>query len=132
MQWLARLITNPLAQVRSLMRAVGVQLRIEISSPSQHFLFSLGSPTPEVMWQFNGRLLHPSGKFRISATSGTHTLTVFQVTSKDLGCYSCRITNKLVNSLCVGYIQYYEVSDISHFFFTVNYYTYYIYQNNRY
>ncbi|ROT75125.1 putative myosin light chain kinase [Penaeus vannamei] len=53
-----------------------------------------GSPQPEVLWLFNGRSLHPSGKFRISSTGHTHTLSVFQVTSKDLGTYSCRITNK--------------------------------------
>lgn len=65
---------------------VNTSLGSELSIP--------GSPTPEVLWLHNGRSLHPSGKFRISAMGGTHTLTVFQVTSKDLGCYSCRVTNR--------------------------------------
>ncbi|KAK8746869.1 hypothetical protein OTU49_016869, partial [Cherax quadricarinatus] len=64
-----------------------------------------GCPTPEVLWLFNGRPLHPSGKFRISATGGTNTLTVFQVTTKDLGCYSCKISNK--------YGQTYTMSTVS-------------------
>ncbi|KAK7060070.1 hypothetical protein SK128_021760, partial [Halocaridina rubra] len=53
-----------------------------------------GSPPPEVLWLFNGRSLHPSGKFRISATGNMHTLTVFQVTQRDIGTYSCKITNR--------------------------------------
>ncbi|XP_047736468.1 uncharacterized protein LOC108682041 isoform X2 [Hyalella azteca] len=65
-----------------------------------------GTPTPDILWLFNGRSLAPSGKMRVSSVGSSHTLTVFQVKEKDLGTYSCRIQNPYGNAYTLSTVSF--------------------------
>ena len=62
---------------------------------------SVGEPVPEISWYFNGVMINvsdDSSKYMIVSTSlnittTENTLTVYNVTSSDVGTYTCNSSN---------------------------------------
>ena len=73
----------------------------------------MGEPVPDISWYFNGVMINVSGnssKYMImsrllSITTTENTLTVYNVTSSDVGTYSCNAINKLGNNSTDGLLQ---------------------------
>ena len=72
-----------------------------------------GKPVPNVSWYFNGVMINVSdnsSKYMIMSrslniTTTENTLTVYNVTSSDVGTYSCSATNILGNDSTSGLLQ---------------------------
>ena len=72
-----------------------------------------GKPVPNVSWYFNGIMINVSdnsNKYMIiskslNITTTENTLTVYNVTSSDVGTYSCSTTNVLGNDSTSGLLQ---------------------------
>ena len=72
-----------------------------------------GKPVPNVSWYFNSVMVNVSGnstKYMIMSrllniTTTENTLTVYNVTSSDVGTYSCSATNVLGNDSTSGLLQ---------------------------
>ena len=65
----------------------------------------MGEPVPDISWYFNGVMIkvsHNSSEYTIMSrsiniTTTENTLTVYNVTSSDVGTYSCNAINILGN-----------------------------------
>ena len=72
-----------------------------------------GEPVSEISWYFNGTMINVSdnsGKYMIMSrslniTTTEKTLTVYNVTSSDVGTYSCNATNIIGNYTSSGHLQ---------------------------
>ena len=72
-----------------------------------------GKPVPNVSWYFNGIMINVSdnsSKYMIisrslNITTTENTLTVYNVTSSDVGTYNCSATNVLGNDSTSGLLQ---------------------------
>ena len=72
-----------------------------------------GKPVPNISWYFNGVMINVSdnsSKYMIMSrllniTTTENTLTVYNVTSSDVGTYSCNATNVLGNDGTSGLLQ---------------------------
>ena len=72
-----------------------------------------GKPIPNVSWYFSGVMINVSdnsSKYMIisrsvNITTTENTLTVYNVTSSDVGTYSCSATNVLGNDSTSGLLQ---------------------------
>ena len=72
-----------------------------------------GKPVPNVSWYFNGVMINVSdnsSKYMIMSrslniTTTENTLTVYNVTSSDVGAYSCSATTILGNDSTSGLLQ---------------------------
>ena len=72
-----------------------------------------GKPVPNVSWYFNSVMVNVSGnstKYMIMSrllniTTTENTLTVYNVTSSDVGTYDCSATNVLGNDSNSGLLQ---------------------------
>ena len=71
-----------------------------------------GEPVPNISWYFNGVMINVSdtNKYMIMSTSlnttaTENTLTVYNVTSSDVGNYTCFASNAVGNDSKDGYLQ---------------------------
>ena len=76
----------------------------EISNQTENVTFlcqAVGEPVPDISWYFNGVLINVSdnrSKYMIMSrslniTTTENTLTVYNVTSSDVGTYTCNSSN---------------------------------------
>ena len=76
----------------------------EISNQTENVTFScqaVGEPVPDISWYFNGVMINVSdnsSKYMIMSrslniTTTENTLTVYNVTSSDVGTYTCNSSN---------------------------------------
>ena len=70
---------------------------------------AIGEPVPFISWYFNGVMMDVSdtNKYRIESrsintTTTENTLTVYNVTSFDVGTYTCNATNIIGNNYSHG------------------------------
>ena len=68
-----------------------------------------GEPAPNISWYFNDDIINTSdtNKYNIESrsintTTTENTLTVYNVTSSDVGSYVCMATNELGNDSSIG------------------------------
>ena len=74
---------------------------------------AVGEPVPDISWYFNGVMINASdnsSKYMIvsrslNITTTENTLTVYNVTSSDVGTYSCNATNIIGNDSSSGHLQ---------------------------
>ena len=74
---------------------------IERSDLANFTCQSVGEPVPDISWYFNGVMINVSdnsSKYMIvsrslNITTTENTLTVYNVTSSDVGVYTCSATN---------------------------------------
>jgi len=71
-----------------------------------------GEPVPNIVWYFNGVMMDVSNtsKYMIMSTSINTTTTenkliVYNVTSSDVGTYTCNASNLVADELTNGYLQ---------------------------
>ena len=71
-----------------------------------------GEPVPNISWYFNGVMINVSdtNKYMIMSTSintttTENTLTIYDVTSSDVGNYPCFASNVIGNDSKAGYLQ---------------------------
>ena len=70
----------------------------------------VGEPVPDISWYFNGAMINVSNnssKYMIvsesmNTTTKESTLTVYNITSTDVGVYTCTATNVLGNDTSNG------------------------------
>ena len=76
----------------------------QISNQGENVIFlcqSVGEPVPDISWYFNGVMINVSdnsSKYMIvsrslNITTTENTLTVYNVTSSDVGTYTCNSSN---------------------------------------
>ena len=73
----------------------------------------MGEPVPDISWYFNDVTINVSdnsSKYRIvsrslNKTTTKNTLTVYNVTSSDVGTYTCNASNIIGNDSTSGYLQ---------------------------
>ena len=84
--------------------SIGNSIDNEIRNQSENVTFlcqSVGEPVPDISWYFNGVMINVSdnsSKYMIvsrslNITTTENTLTVYNVTSSDVGTYTCTATN---------------------------------------
>ena len=61
---------------------------------------AVGEPVPDISWYFNGVMINNnSSKYmimsRLNITTTENTLTVYNVTSSDVGTYTCNSSNMI-------------------------------------
>ena len=74
---------------------------------------AVGIPVPDISWYFNGVMINVSdnsSKYMIMSrslniTTTENTLTVHNVTSSDVGTYTCNVTNVVGNDSTSGHLQ---------------------------
>ena len=80
------------------------------TNPTSFTCQATGEPAPDISWYFNGVMINVSdiNKYMIMSTSinttttTENTLTVYSVTSSDVGTYICIATNELGSDRSVG------------------------------
>ena len=84
--------------------SIGNSVDNEIRNQSENVTFlcqSVGEPVPDISWYFNGVMINVSdnsSKYMIvsrslNITTTENTLTVYNVTSSDVGTYTCNSSN---------------------------------------
>ena len=70
---------------------------------------AIGEPAPNISWYFNGTMINESdtSKYRIeprpiNTTTTEKTLTVYNVTSSDVGTYTCNAINTIGSDFSHG------------------------------
>ena len=74
---------------------------------------AVGEPVPDISWYFNDVMINDSdnsSKYMITSrslniTTTENTLTVYNVTSSDVGTYTCTATNTVGNDSNSGRLQ---------------------------
>ena len=74
---------------------------------------AVGEPVPDISWYFNGVMINVSdnsSKYMIisrslNITTTKNTLTVYNVTSSDVGTYTCNATNVVGYDSTSGHLQ---------------------------
>ena len=74
---------------------------------------AVGEPVPDISWYFNGVMINVSdnsSKYMIisrslNITTTKNTLTVYNVTSSDVGTYTCNVTNVVGYDSTSGHLQ---------------------------
>ena len=85
----------------------------EIRDQTENVTFlcqTVGKPVPDISWYFNGAMIivsDNSSKYLITSrlsnmTTTENTLTVYNVTSLDVGTYTCNSTNFIGSSTSSG------------------------------
>ena len=96
--------------------SISVLINNEIRNQADNITFlcqAVGEPVPDISWYFNGVMINVSdnsSKYMIisrllSTTTTENTLTVYNVTSSDVGTYSCNATNIVGNDSSSGHLQ---------------------------
>ena len=73
---------------------------------------AVDSPIPDISWYFNDVMISNSSKYMIvskslNTTTIENTLTVYNITSADVGVYTCTATNDVGNDTSNGtYVRY--------------------------
>ena len=84
--------------------SIGSSINNEISNQAENVTFlcqAMGEPVPDIRWYFNGVMINVSdnsSKYMIvssslNITTTENTLTVYNVTSSDVGTYTCNSSN---------------------------------------
>ena len=68
---------------------------------------AVGPPIPDISWYFNDVIISNSSKYMIvskslNTTTIENTLTVYNITSADVGVYTCTATNDVGNDTSNG------------------------------
>ena len=68
---------------------------------------AVGQPIPDISWYFNNAIISNSNKYMIVSKSlntntTENTLTVYNITSADVGVYTCTATNDVGNDTSNG------------------------------
>ena len=68
---------------------------------------AVGQPIPDISWYFNDAIISNSSKYMIVSKSlntntTENTLTVYNITSADVGVYTCTATNDVGNDTSNG------------------------------
>ena len=68
---------------------------------------AVGQPIPNISWYFNDVMISNSSKYMIvsnslNTTTTENTLTVYNITSADVGVYTCTATNVASNDTSNG------------------------------
>ena len=68
---------------------------------------AVGHPIPDISWYFNDVMISNSSKYMIvskslNTTTIENTLTVYNITSADVGVYTCTATNDVGNDTSNG------------------------------
>ena len=68
---------------------------------------AVGQPIPNISWYFNDVMISISSKYMIvsnslNTTTIENTLTVYNITSADVGVYACTATNNVGNDTSNG------------------------------
>ena len=96
--------------------SIDVLINNEIRNQSQNVTFlcqAVGEPVPDISWYFNGVMINVSdnsSKYMIMSrslniTTTENTLTVYNVTSSDVGTYTCNATNVVGSDSTNGHLQ---------------------------
>ena len=96
--------------------SIPILINNEIRNQSQNVTFlcqAVGEPVPDISWYFNGVIVNVSdnsSKYMIMSrslniTTTENTLTVYNVTSSDVGTYTCNATNIVGNDSTSGHLQ---------------------------
>ena len=96
--------------------SIPILINNEIGNQSQNITFlcqAMGEPVPDISWYFNGVMINVSdnsSKYMIMSrslniTTTENTLTVYNVTSSDVGTYTCNATNVVGNDSISGHLQ---------------------------
>ena len=96
--------------------SISVLINNEIRNQAENITFlcqAVGEPVPDISWYFNGVMINVSdnsSKYMImsrslNTTTTENTLTVYNVTSSDVGTYSCNATNIVGNDSSSGHLQ---------------------------
>ena len=82
---------------------------INETNPTSFTCQTTGEPLPTISWHFNDDMINVSdtNKYRIESrsintTTTENTLTVYNVTSSDVGSYLCMATNELGSDSSIG------------------------------
>ena len=78
---------------------------------------AVGEPVPDISWYFNDVMINASdnsSKYMIvsrslNMTTTENTLTVYNITSSDVGVYTCTATNVIGTATSIGKKGYYIV-----------------------
>ena len=84
--------------------SIEISLNNELRNQEEDVTFlcqSVGEPVPDIIWYFNGVMINESddsSKYMIvsrllNITTTENTLTVYNVTSSDVGTYTCNYSN---------------------------------------
>ena len=96
--------------------SIPILMNNEIRNQSQNVTFlcqAVGEPVPNISWYFNGIMINVSdnsSKYMIMSrslniTTTENTLTVYNVTSSDVGTYTCNTSNVVGNDSTSGHLQ---------------------------
>ena len=96
--------------------SISVLISNEIRNQTDNITFlcqAVGEPVADISWYFNGVMINVSdnsSKYMIMSrslniTTTENTLTVYNVTSSDVGTYSCNATNIVGNDSSSGHLQ---------------------------
>ena len=96
--------------------SIPILINNEIRNQSQNITFlcqAVGEPVPDISWYFNGVMINVSdnsSKYMIMSrslniTTTENTLTAYNVTSSDVGTYTCNATNVVGNDSTSGHLQ---------------------------
>ena len=107
----------------------------EIRDQTENVTFlcqTVGEPVPDISWYFNSVMInvsYNSSKYLIMSrllnmTTTENTLTVYNVTSLDVGTYTCNLTNFIGSSISSGILTVTSKLILLHL---LNSYTHYVY-----
>ena len=93
-----------LSALYSVIPNIEILINDEIKNQRENVTFlcqAVGEPVPDISWYFNGVMINVSvysSKYMImsrslNTTTTENTLTVYNVTSSDVGTYTCNSTN---------------------------------------
>ena len=96
--------------------SIPILINNEIRNQTENVTFlcqAVGEPVPDISWYFNGVMINVSdnsSKYMIMSrslniTTTENTLTVYNVTSSDVGTYTCNATNIVGKDSTNGHLQ---------------------------
>ena len=93
--------------------SINNSIKSEVTSHNENVSFlcqAVSEPVPDISWYFNGVMINVSdnsSKYMIMSrllniTTTENTLTVYNVTSSDVGTYTCKSSNIIGNATSSG------------------------------